>query len=223
MHNTSKAVSSSDTKDTYKLSSKKKNTPTATSRKFNAQTGGRSFVVPAFVPRDSSGGKGFSNSSESITPDKPGTGIPFKVSNARKSSKSKFDADEAEPNFVDRVVLEVGVRDNSGGKSFVNPRRESVIPEIPGCGGPIEATHRRNLSQCKIDRDDIHSDFLDRLVLEVEARESGKDKNLSPESIEEKSSSPSFFKPQSGRISSLSVVARWRHSSAEIVVCSHIL
>ncbi|XP_057537542.1 katanin p80 WD40 repeat-containing subunit B1 homolog KTN80.2-like isoform X2 [Amaranthus tricolor] len=198
LHNTSKAVSSSDTKDTCKLSSKKHNTPTATSRKSNAQTGGRSFVVPTFVPRDSSGGKRFFNSSSnSITPAKPGTGIPFKVSNARKSSKSKFDVDEAEPNFVDRVVQEVGARDSSGGKSFVNPRRESVIPESPGCGGSTKATHTRKLSQCKFDSDGIHSDFLDRLVLEVEARESGEDKNPSPESIEEKSSSPSFFKPQS--------------------------
>ncbi|XP_057544179.1 katanin p80 WD40 repeat-containing subunit B1 homolog KTN80.2-like isoform X2 [Amaranthus tricolor] len=189
LHNISKARSSSDLKDTSKLSSKKQNTPNATTG-TSTRTSGRSFVVPTFVPRESSGGKSLTNSRrESITPAKSGAGGSFKATHIRKSSKSKFNVDDPEPNFVDRLVLETGATDSSDGKSFANCRRESIISVRPGSGGSIKATLTRNSSKSKFDIDDVKSNFLDRLVLEVE--ESDENKNHSPASIEEQLENPS--------------------------------
>ncbi|KNA03739.1 hypothetical protein SOVF_206220 isoform B [Spinacia oleracea] len=194
LRNTSKPVPS-DLKETSKLSSKKHNTPNATSGKSNGQAGGRSFITPTFVPRDSSSGKSFSNSRrESITPAKPGSVGSIKATYTRQSSKSKYDVDAADPNFLDRFVLEVGTRDSSGGKCFANSRRESIAPSKP--------TLTRKSSRTKFDIDDADPNFLDRLVLEVGAKDLDGDKNPTPESFEEKfeekPSPPIVSDPQSG-------------------------
>lgn len=181
LRNTSKTVLPSDLKETSKLSSKKQNTPIATSGKSNAQVGGRSFIVPSFVPRDSSGGKSFANSRrESITPTMPVSGGSIKATNIRKSSKSEFDKDDADPNFLDRLVLEVRARDSSGVKSFANSRRESTISPKPG-----KATHIKKSTKSKFDIEDAVPSFLDRLVLEEGAGELEENKNPTPESFEE--------------------------------------
>uniref|UniRef100_A0A803LPQ0 Katanin p80 WD40 repeat-containing subunit B1 homolog n=1 Tax=Chenopodium quinoa TaxID=63459 RepID=A0A803LPQ0_CHEQI len=180
LRNTSKAMSS-DVKETPKLSSKKQSTPTATSGKSNVQAGGRSFVAPTFVPRDSSGGKSFSNSRrESITPAKPVSGGSIKALHIRKSSRSKFDVDAADPNFLDRHVLEMGARDSSGGKSLANSRRESMTPAKPG-----QATHIKKSSISKYDIDNADPTFLDRPVLGVGSRDLHEDRNPTPENFEE--------------------------------------
>uniref|UniRef100_A0A803LLA4 Katanin p80 WD40 repeat-containing subunit B1 homolog n=1 Tax=Chenopodium quinoa TaxID=63459 RepID=A0A803LLA4_CHEQI len=180
LRNTSKAMSS-DVKETTKLSSKKQSTPSATSGKSNVQAGGRSFVTPTFVPRDSSGGKSFSNSRrESITPAKPGSGGSIKALHVRKSSRSKFDVDAGDPNFLDRHVLDMGARDSSGGRSFANSRRESMTPAKPG-----QATHIKKSSSSKYDIDNADPTFLDRPVLGVGARDLCEDRNPTPENFEE--------------------------------------
>lgn len=186
------------------MSSKKQNTPNATTGKSNIRTGGRSFVVPTFVPRESSGGKSLINSRrESITPAKSGAGGSIKVTHLKKSSKSKFNVDDPEPNFVDRLVLEAGATDNSDGKSFANCRRESIIP---GSGGSIKATLMRNSSKSKYDIDDVKSSFLDRLVLEVEESDENKNHPASIEEQLENPSAPMFSNTESGKISPLPIV-----------------
>lgn len=196
-------------KETSKLSSKKQNTPSPTSGRSNVQAGGRSFIAPTFVPRDSSSGKSFASCRrELITPAKPSSGS-IKATHVRKSSKSKFDIDDADPNFLDRLVLEVGARDSSCGKSFSNSRRESIAPVKP-CKG----TDIRKSSRSKFDIDDADPNFLDRVVLEVGARDFDEDKNPTPECFEEKfeenPSPPIVSNPQSGKIPPLSIVTRWK-------------
>ncbi|KMS96764.1 hypothetical protein BVRB_8g199500 isoform A [Beta vulgaris subsp. vulgaris] len=197
---TSKVVSSSDFKETRKLSSKKQNVPGATSGKSNVHTGGRSFIVPSFVPRESSGGKSFANPRrESIAPTRPGSGGSIKSTQMRKSSRSKSDTEDADLNFLDMLVQEVGARDNSGGKIFANSRRESITTAKPASGESIKARHVRKSSKSMFDIDELNTNCLYRPVLEAGARESEEDKNPTPESAEkfEKKPSPPISNPQS--------------------------
>lgn len=208
---TSKVVSSSDFKETRKLSSKKQNVPGATSGKSNVHTGGRSFIVPSFVPRESSGGKSFANPRrESIAPTRPGSGGSIKSTQMRKSSRSKSDTEDADLNFLDMLVQEVGARDNSGGKIFANSRRESITTAKPASGESIKARHVRKSSKSMFDIDELNTNCLYRPVLEAGARESEEDKNPTPESAEkfEKKPSPPISNPQSGKILPLPIPNR---------------
>ncbi|KAL2932128.1 Katanin p80 WD40 repeat-containing subunit B1-like protein [Bienertia sinuspersici] len=142
LHNTSKAESRSDLKQSSRSSSKKQNTPSAPSGKSNGQAGNRSFTVPSFVPRESSGGKAFSSSRrESITPLKHGSVGSIKATHIKKSSKGKFDVDDADQNFLDRLVQEAGARESDEDKI---PTPESVEEKFEEKKAPPPASNPRS-------------------------------------------------------------------------------
>ncbi|KAK9681854.1 hypothetical protein RND81_10G032000 [Saponaria officinalis] len=108
----SKTLTPSRTKETSKSSARKQSTPIATPGKSNGPTGGRSFFVPSFVPREISSGKSSVNSRrESFTPARPETGGPVKAFNIRSKSSSRLDVDMTESKSFDKLIEEVTVKE----------------------------------------------------------------------------------------------------------------
>lgn len=105
-----KIASRSYSKESSRLSARKQNASIATPAKSNAQA--RSFVVPSFVPRESSGGKNFSGSRrESLTHATPGTAMSsIKPMNMRRASSCKYEVGVADVNSFDRLVAEAGAK-----------------------------------------------------------------------------------------------------------------
>lgn len=124
-----KIASRSDSKETSRLSARKQNASIATPAKSNAQA--RSFVVPSFVPRESSGGKNFSSSRrESLTRAAPGTAMSsIKAMHMRRASSCKYEVGVADVNSFDRLLAEAGakelVEDNNSSLRSVEDKSET--------------------------------------------------------------------------------------------------